>query len=251
MGTVLLDLFSDKSELYASARPSYPEELFEFIASVAPSTERAWDCGTGNGQAAISLAKHFRSVWATDASAQQIAHAVPCDGVEYSTQPAEGTTFPNASFDAVCVAQALHWFDFERFYPEVRRVLKPNGIIVAWGYAWFEVSPEFDRQFRRLILDVVHGYWASQNSLLWNGYRDVPFPFSRIDTPVLDVRVSWTFRQLLAYVHTWSAVRRCISEEGSGFFEDAQVALAPIWGQSDDARSVTMALHLLSGRHTA
>lgn len=83
-----LDLFSDKADLYASARPVYPDELFEFVASVAPSTEQAWDCGTGNGQAAVSLARHFKAVAATDPSAQQIANTILSEGVHYSaSQP--------------------------------------------------------------------------------------------------------------------------------------------------------------------
>ncbi len=245
-----LDLFSDKADLYASARPTYPDDLFRFVASLAPSCARAWDCGTGNGQAAIGLARCFNSVEATDASQQQIAHAIPCKGVRYSVQPAERTDFPSASFDVVCVAQALHWFDFDPFYAEVQRVLKPQGVFVAWGYDWFSVSPDFDIQFKHAILNVIETCWPPQNALVWNGYRDVPFPFERIAAPSLAIRVSWTFPQLLAYVHTWSATRRCISERGAAFFDAAEADLLPLWGKPHQARGITMRLHLLAGRHS-
>ena len=59
------DYFSDHSKLYASARPTYPEELFGFVASIAPARERVWDCATGNGQAAVGLARYFAEVEAT------------------------------------------------------------------------------------------------------------------------------------------------------------------------------------------
>ena len=150
-----LDLFSDKAGLYASARPTYPESLFRFVASIAQLHDRVWDCGAGNGQAALGLAQHFDVVEATDASKQQIENAIPQKRVHYSVQPAEQTNFQAASFDAVCVAQALHWFDFDRFYLEVHRVLKPQGVFVTWGYDWFNVSKDFDTQFERSILEVI------------------------------------------------------------------------------------------------
>jgi SAM-dependent methyltransferase len=244
-----LDLFSEKAGLYASARPVYPDALFRFVASIAEQHDRVWDCGAGNGQASIGLAQHFVVVEATDASEQQIVNHIPHGRVRYSVQPAENTDFPTAHFDAVCVAQALHWFDFDRFYPEVQRVLKPNGIFVAWGYDWFKVSPDFDAQFKESILDVINPFWAAQNRLLWNGYRDVPFPFTRIETPEIAMEVPWTFPQLLAYVHTWSATRRCMAGKGNQFFEDAERKLAPHWGTANVPRNVSMRLHLLAGRH--
>ena len=242
-----LDLFSDTAGLYASARPTYPDDLFRFVASIAPSRDRVWDCGTGNGKAAVGLARHFNAVWATDASAEQIAHAMPCEGVSYSVQPAEKTEFPSSSFDAACVAQALHWFDFDQFYPEVRRVLRPSGAFAAWGYDWFSVSPEFDERFMRSVRDVIGPYWAPQNALVWNGYRDMPFPFKRVTTPKLSMRVWWTFPQMLAFVHTWSAMRRCITHRGPASFERAAAELLPLWGKPDQAREVAMPLHVLAG----
>jgi len=224
------DHFSDKARQYASARPLYPRELYEFVASVAPGRERVWDCGTGNGQAAEGLASFFKTVSATDPSAEQISNAPACSGVEYTVQPAEKTTFPAATFDALCVAQALHWFDYERFYPEAFRVLKPNGVIVAWGYDWFKISPEFDEMFMKSILSVIRPYWAPQNSLLWDGYRNIPFPFFRIETPKFEIEVLWDYHQLLSYVQTWSATKRCISKQGDIFFEQATAGSCQIPG---------------------
>ena len=243
-----IDLFSNQAALYASARPTYPEALFDFVVSQAPSMERAWDCATGSGQAAIGLARRFREVEATDASAAQIANAIPCSGVRYSVQPAERTEFAAASFDAVCVAQALHWFDLATFFGEVSRVLKVGGVFAAWGYDWLSVDGAFDEEFQRSVLDVVASRWAPQNALLWNGYRDVTLPFERIEPPAVPMQMTWTFPQLLAYVHTWSAVRQCLAESGRDFFDRAEARLAPRWGEPSARRAVSFRSHVIAGR---
>ena len=245
-----IDLFSKRSDLYASARPTYPEALFDFVALSVPAAGRVWDCATGSGQAAVGLARRFREVQATDASAAQIANATPHASVHYSVQPAERTNFAPASFDAVCVAQALHWFDFARFFPEVSRVLKVGGIFVAWGYDWFTLDPAFDKEFQRSVLDLFESHWAPQNALLWNGYRDVPLPFEPVSAPDVPMRVDWTFLQLLAYVHTWSATRQVLKESGREFFDQAEARLRPLWGDPASVRTLSFRLHVIAGRRT-
>src|ERR1044071_1842117 len=97
-------------------RPRYPQKLFEYLASVAPGRQLAWDCATGNGQAAVGLASVFDRVIATDASEKQIANAQQRERVEYRLAPAENSGLESATVDLVTVAQALHWFDMEQFY---------------------------------------------------------------------------------------------------------------------------------------
>jgi SAM-dependent methyltransferase len=242
------DHFSQQSDRYAAARPQYPEALFDWIAANAPVTERVWDCGTGNGQAAVSLARVFARVEASDPSGEQIANAIPAPNVRYSVQPAEATDFPDAAFDAVCVAQALHWFDFTRFFAEVRRVLRPNGLFAAWGYGWFQVTPAFDAAFQANVLQPLQADWAPQNALLWNGYVDVPFPFTRIAAPLFQITCAWNLPQLLNYVATWSAVRRHAERTQTDLLTDTSAALAAHWGAPETVRNVIMPLTVLAGR---
>lgn len=241
------DHFSDKSEDYAAFRPVYPDGVFAFLAEVAPGRDRAWDCATGTGQAAQGLAKHFAAVDATDASAQQVRNAFRVPNVTYSVQPAEGTTFADRAFDAICVAQAVHWFDLDRFYEEVARVLRPRGVIALLGYDWARVSPEVDRQLHERLLTQILPFWPPQVKYLQRGYRDLPFPFARIEAPTFRIEMSWTAEQYLAYVETWSATRAYIAKHGRGILDNTLQGLRATW-RGEGARTVTMPLHVRIGR---
>ncbi len=128
------DHFSARAGDYARFRPSYPRALVEHLATLAPGRSLAWDVGTGSGQAALALADLFDHVVATDASAEQIRHAAPHFAVTYA-QAREGRSgLPDASADLVTAAQAAHWFDLAAFYAEVRRVLRPGGVVALWCY---------------------------------------------------------------------------------------------------------------------
>ena len=122
-----IDQFSRVSADYARFRPRYPRELFVWIATLVDCHQLAWDCATGNGQAAIGLADHFAHVEATDASTEQLRHAMPHPHITYRHAQADASGLETASANVVSAAQALHWLPHERFYAEVKRVLAPKG----------------------------------------------------------------------------------------------------------------------------
>lgn len=243
-------LFDDKSEIYAQARPRYPAELYEWLMQICPARHAAWDAGCGNGQASLDLVNYFESVEATDVSASQIANAPGCDGVTFSVQPAERTDFGNASFDAVCVAQALHWFDYDKFWLEVRRVMKPGGIFAAWGYNWPHVDPGIDEILDKSFLSVIRPYWARRNKLLWDGYKDVPFPLEPLEVPNIELTMHWSVEQFFAYLHSWSATRRCMDAIGDEFFETSFRKVREAWGNEPE-RPVSMEFVLIAGNNPA
>src|SRR6267154_3109278 len=119
------DHFSTQAATYAKARPTYPPALFAELARLAPGTTLAWDCGSGNGQAAVALAAQFGQVIATEPSAAQLAQAVRHERVTYHQSAEIAPMLADGSVDLVTAAQAAHWFDLGIFYPEVRRVLRP------------------------------------------------------------------------------------------------------------------------------
>ena len=243
-----VDAFSDAAELYARTRPAYPEALFAELAALAPARRCAWDCGTGNGQAAVGLARHFEHVEASDPSAEQIAHALADARVRYSVATAEQSGLPAASVDLVSVAQALHWFDLERFHAEVRRVARPGAIVAVYGYSWFYVSPEIDVLVDRWLLRPIEAWWPPHNRLLWDGYATIAFPYAQIRSPRLALHLGWTLDQLLDYYLTWSAPRRRIAEKGDGYLAEVRTALAAAWGDAQRVRHVVMPLCVRIGR---
>ncbi len=243
------ELFNDKSDSYASARLGYPPELFEFLVSQCMKTKSAWDCACGNGQAAVSLAGHFDEVQATDVSPNQIKNAFDHPKINYSVCPSEATPFPKASFDLVCVAQALHWMKHDQFFCEVKRVLKPGGIFSAWGYCWPNINSEVDKVVEKSFLDVVKPYWAEQNKLLWNHYRDLDIPFEIIEAPVFPMKTCWDLNRFFAYLRTWSSTRRCMAALGESFFEEAYRQVSSVWGEPDESKEVEMDFCFVAGRY--
>jgi ubiquinone/menaquinone biosynthesis C-methylase UbiE len=128
MKTNAADHFSSKSDEYSFHRPHYPDSLFEFLSEITRNKNLAWDCATGNGQAAIGICKYFKKVIASDASKSQIEHRFHRDNIVYDIFPAEKANLQDNSVDLITVAQAAHWFDLTKFYQEVKRV--SNGIIL-------------------------------------------------------------------------------------------------------------------------
>ncbi len=240
--------FSDVAERYAAQRPRYPARLFQILGGLAPATHTAWDCGTGNGQAAIGLSAHFEKVYATDISGEQIAQAIPHAHIDYRVAPAENSGLVDNSVDLISIAQALHWFDLPCFYKEVRRVLRRGGLIAAYGYSWFYLSVELDELTNQWLLKPVESYWSPNNRLLWDGYLTIPFPFEPVAAPPLALHLAWNLDELFSYYLTWSSARRKQAKEGDNFIVAARRAFAVAWGDPQHRRHVVMPLAVRLGR---
>jgi hypothetical protein len=225
----LKDYFSGHSKLYATFRPTYPEELYRFILGHLKDFEAAWDCATGNGQVARVLARNFDKVYATDISRPQLDHAFPAENIEYSEQPAEKTNFPDQGFDLITVAQALHWFNTTDFYNEVRRTAKPGAWLAVWGYAHCTISAEVDPVFLKFYNETVGPYWDAARRLVENHYRDIAFPFDEVISPQFSIRVEWTADEFAGYLTTWSATQKFIKANGYDPVPEAMKKIRPLW----------------------
>lgn len=224
------DNFSTQSDQYAKFRPAYPDALFDFLLSLVPRRENAWDCAAGNGQVALRLAAFFEHIAATDISPQQLQYALPHEHIEYSVQPAEKTSFPDGYFDLITVAQAIHWFDFDAFYREVDRTMRPGGVLAVIGYDLIRISPEVDRVLDGFYRDVVGPYWDRERRYIDEQYRTIPFPYPEVAVPVFVNEVEWTFEHLIGYIGTWSAVKHYQKEKGQDPVERVYQELKKNWG---------------------
>jgi SAM-dependent methyltransferase len=224
------DYFSSQAREYAQHRPTYPAAMFAYLASLAPSRELAWDCGTGNGQAALALAENFQHVIATDASATQIENAFPHERVEYRVEPSENTTIPARTVDLITVGTAVHWFDFDLFYAEVRRVGKANGIIAVWTYSFPIIDPAVGSWLDHFYWVTLKGFWHERIHYLEERYETLPFPFEEIRPPVFEMEASWGLENLIGFLASWSAVRKLIATQGEAAFEDQTKELERVWG---------------------
>ncbi len=242
------DYFSQHSADYRRYRPRYPRALFEWLARTSPARGTAWDCGTGNGQAAVELGALFAHVIATDPSRNQLGEAEPHPHVEYRVAQAEDCGLEDVSVDLVTVAQALHWFDLARFHDEVRRVTKPGGVIAEWAYGLMDIAPEIDRVVRWFYEDVVGRYWPPQRRHIENGYRDLPFPFAPIEVPAFAMEAEWSLAEVAGYVATWSPIKIYQKERGEDPLALLREPLSAAWGDPARRRKVVWPLGVRAGR---
>jgi SAM-dependent methyltransferase len=240
------DHFSKQAADYAKFRPRYPHEMFEYLGSLAPSRKLAWDCGTGNGQAAVGLASVFDRVVATDASEKQISNAQAHERVEYRVARAEESALESASIDLIMVAQALHWFDLDRFYDEVRRVLKKNSVLAASAYNLLHIEPAIDEVINRYYYEVVGPFWPPERVLV-EKFEELPFPFSEIQTPSFEMIAQWNLEHLVGYLRSWSATQRFIAANKRDPLEAIVDDLRAAWGDPGQMRKVVWPLILRVG----
>lgn len=239
--------FGERSSEYLRYRPTYPKNLFLFLSKLVNEHDLAWDSGTGNGQAAVMLSEYFKNVVGTDINQNQLEVAKKRDNISYYAWPSEKTGLPNVSVDLITVAQAVHWFNLDAFYEEVRRVAKPNAVIAVWCYSLATVNPDIDKSILRLYGDILGDkYWSKQRRFIDEEYKTLPFPFKKLEHPEFSIQKKFNFEQILGYLDTWSAVKEFqkINQQNplDLIYNDFQNA----WG--DEEREVSWRIHLLIGK---
>lgn len=242
------DNFSKQASIYAQFRPSYPHELYDYLSGLTGSHALAWDCGTGNGQSAIHLADFYDQVYASDPSEAQIRNAFPHDRVTYMVERAEESSLSDHSVDLISIAQAIHWFDFDRFYAEAKRVLKKNGIIATWAYGIPNINPQIDPLIKHFHAKTVGPYWPIETRSIDQQYSTIPFPFREIEPPEFFIRKRCKVEDLLGHLRSWSATQRYIEQVGSNPIDDLRPDLEALWGDLSLAKDANWRIYLRVGK---
>lgn len=241
------DYFSDQSQAYRKYRPGYPEALYAFLLQHVPGRQLAWDCATGSGQVAESLARYFDRVHATDQSERQLSQAPKHPQITFVRSPAEHSGLQDGAADLVTVAQALHWLSFDAFYQEARRVLCEGGLIACWGYSLCTINEHLDPLIQRFYNEVIGPFWPRQRMHIENHYQNLPFPFDEITPPQLEIREQWDMDHFLGYIRTWSSTRRFTQHRGydpvSRFYNEFHRR----WGDKSRKRTVRWPLFMRVG----
>lgn len=233
------DYFSKQSKEYSQYRPTYPPELYKYLADISKEHNAAWDCATGNGQAAIALSDYFDIVYATDASEEQIKNAFPHPKVKYSVALAENSGLPENSVSLITVATAIHWFNNERFYSETRRVLKSNGKIATWNYFGLKVNNEINKIIDYFQFVLLENYWDEK---LFKGFKDTSafeLPFKKVVPPAIKMEDAWNLEKLLNFFYTWSSVHKYIKLNNKNPIELIYDDLQAVWGNEDEKKKIS------------
>jgi SAM-dependent methyltransferase len=240
------DHFGGAARAYATYRPHYPAALFDWLCSVTAHRERAWDCGTGSGQAAVALAERFAEVVATDPSIDQLGNAARLPSLSYVAMTAEEAALRAGSADLVAVAQALHWFDRPRFFAEVDRVLRPGGTLAVWSYGLLTVDPAIDHHVAHLYADVLGPYWPSERAFVDSGYAGIVLPYAELARPDIAMEAEWSLAEFGGYLSSWSAVGRYRAATGADPLPMFLRDVADLWGAAP--RRIRWPLVVRTGR---
>jgi ubiquinone/menaquinone biosynthesis C-methylase UbiE len=242
------DHFSTQSALYLKYRPQYPPALYNFLSSLLQERTMAWDCGTGNGQCALSLTEYIDHVLATDLSLNQIQQAQPHPAIEYKVLPSEQLQGYDSKFDLITCANAMHWFNLDAFYATVRRVLKPQGVLAAWCYGVPFVSDEIQPAIHFLHDEVLGSFWEEANHLVEQEYKTLYFPFQEIEAPAFYSERTFNRADFIRYFHTWSATQKYIQQHGVNLVDAWEPTIHPLWPDADEEKIIRWKLILKVGR---
>jgi len=242
------DLFSKQASLYAKYRPGYPKELIEYIISHTTAKETAWDCATGNGQAAILLSSYIKKIFATDISEKQINEAAQHPAISYSLGNEEKTNFAENTFDLITVAQAYHWFNFDGFFREAARVGKNGCTVAVWGYRLLNAADEsLNNQVRDFYYNKIYKYWDPERRYVDEEYKTIPFNFADDISMDFHENVQWTLDDLKGYFNTWSSLQHFIKANNYNIANEFAEQLKLNWNDGSK-KSFSFPLFLRLGK---
>ena len=244
---VIKDYFSIQSKQYSQYRPNYPDKLYRYLLSECRDRKLAWDAGTGNGQAAKELSIYFEQVCATDISGSQILNSFSESNITYKVSNEQVPSLKKRSVDLITVAQSLHWFDTEIFYSEAKRILKRYGLIACWCYGGFSIDEKLNQEINWIYSDFLKGFWPPERRLVETGYRTLSFPFRELRVPKFEIKLVWSFKNMIGYISSLSAVVNFKNRKGYDPISKNLKRLKLAWGDLEEVKEVKWSISLRAG----
>jgi cyclopropane fatty-acyl-phospholipid synthase-like methyltransferase len=196
------------------------------------------------------ISEYFKKVIGTDVAVEQLKHAVQRPNITYMATPTilseedlARVVGPEGSVDLVIVTEALHWFDLDSFYKNVKHVLrKPGGVFATTVY---RSRPQISEAVNKVLDEfyaAIEQHWSPRVQLVEDEYRNLPFPFTSIpqaegsDTPSFEATMNADLDQFLSYLETWSAVQTAIDKGLDPLNEKQRRVFAKAWGSPETVR---------------
>lgn len=146
--------FGTQVEAYDKYRSEYPKEIYNLLYSLAKTDEimDILDIGCGTGKSTEPLIRPGMRVVGCDHDSRMLKQAKKNARshnlhIIYKKCEAENLPFKNNSFDVVTIGNAFHWFANKKVIKNIKRILKPNGLLFIY---WKQVNSE-DVRLRRKI----------------------------------------------------------------------------------------------------
>ncbi|KAL1479633.1 hypothetical protein MTO96_051691 [Rhipicephalus appendiculatus] len=212
----------DLSAKYKLARPVVPPAMVADIVEYANETVSCKDglcvdVGCGPGQSTELFCPHFRKVVGTDISETQIGlarAACTAKNVSFEVSNAESLPFDDGTVALVSTVNALHWFRWDAFFAEVRRVLVDGGVFCPSLFRLRAVAePGLEDCLEEFRYQEFKGYLTAQHDFWTYGYENTDVPFSDVRKKDFVVNEMTTLSAVLACVRTWSFVIRMEEKE--------------------------------------
>ncbi|GFQ95641.1 methyltransferase [Trichonephila clavata] len=250
------------AQLYAKYRPNPPESFINSIVTYLKSKittplKKAIDVGCGSGQSTVVLSPYFDSVLGIDVSEAQIECAKQMhtlSNVEFRVSKGETLPATSSSVDLVTFSQSLHWFNTCEIFPEVQRVLKPNGVIAAYGY-WIPIpkinDESKDKEIDQLINQYLHeerlgSYWDKERYIVQEHYINISLPFKDKCRLSLVQKTESSLADYIGYFSTWSSYQKLLkadSEKAEQLLHEIEMKLLTILEEEKPSKEISLNLY--------
>ena len=220
--------FGKTAQDYAQHRAGFPATFFERLTAfeIGLSEQNIVDLGTGTGTLARQFASqgcHVTGIDTADPLLEQARRlaAEAALSIEYRVAKAEATGLPASSFDVVTAGQCWHWFDRSTAAREVRRILRPNGLLVIAHFDWLPLKENVVDLTEKLILKHNPEWNMSGGCGIYAQWlKDVAeVGFTEIESFSYDVSVSYTHESWRGRIRASAGVSASLPPEKVAIFD--------------------------------